>query len=359
MSKTPRLVLSLAIVAFVAGCGGGVEHQVSDTRPALAVRVLRVAAESGQLLVLPARVSAREEITITARMPGRLTSLPLREGDHFAAGQTLASFDAPETRAALEGAEAALAAASLQRDIARRQEARIDSLYAIGVAALHEREGAQSERRAAEAGWAQARAQADQMRTGTTIEAPFDGVVVRRHVDVGITAGPGQPLLDVRSLAAGEIIASVPESELERLAGGRAEYQLGDGPWRAALLTRVDGMTDFTTRSRTARFHPAGRDAPEPGAFARVRLAAATDRHAPAPVDAVQPGLSVPATALVRRGGLTGVYVVEDGVARLRWLRVGREGGGAVEVLAGLAPTDSVISDPAGLEDGRAVRVGP
>lgn len=357
MNRRLHRTAGLALAIFLAGCGGGTERVARDTRPAVTVRVLRAATEAGQPLVLPARISAREEVTITARVPGRLTSLPLREGDRFAAGRTLAIFDAPETRAALEGAEAALAAATLQRDLARRQELRIDSLYSIGVAALHEREGAEAERRQAEAGWAQARAQADGLRAGTTIAAPFDGVVVRRRVDVGISADPGQPLLDVRSIAAGEILVSVPESELERLAGGRAEYQIGDGPWHPAGLSRVDGMTDFTTRSRVARFRAAG--AVEPGAFARVRLAAAPTRAARADARAPERGLAVASTALVRRGGLTGVYVVEDGLARLRWLRIGREDEGVAEVLAGLAPADSVIADPAGLEDGRAVRVAP
>jgi hypothetical protein len=61
----------------------------------------------------------------------------------------------------------------------------------------------------------------------------------------------------------------------------------------------------------------------------------------------------------VRRGELAGVFVVEDGVARLRWLRIGRESGGEVEVLAGLDGADAVVADPAGLVDGRAVTVTP
>ena len=59
----------------------------------------------------------------------------------------------------------------------------------------------------------------------------------------------------------------------------------------------------------------------------------------------------------MRRGSLSGVFVAENGVARLRWLRIGRETSGDVEVLAGLGAGDAVIADPAGLEDGRAVKV--
>ena len=353
--KTILVPASLVLAAAIAaGCGGGASERVAtDSRPALDVHVFHAGAMAGDALVLPARVTAREEVTVTARMPARLTALPLREGDRFRKGQTLAAFDAPETHAALAGAQAGLAAATLQRDLARRQESRMDSLYAGHVAALRELEGAQGERRAAEAGWAQARAQVDQMSSGTAIEAPFAGVVVRRHADVGATTGPGQPLLDIRSDEAGEITVDVPESELARLTAGGVQAQVGDGEWRAATLARVDGMTDFTTRSRVARFHFANGAAPEPGAFARVRLASNRPAAGARPAGT----LTVPGGALVRRGALTGVFVADSGIARLRWLRIGRERADGVEVLAGLEAGDDVVVAPAGLEDGRAVRV--
>jgi RND family efflux transporter MFP subunit len=357
-----RLVLPLllASAAALSSCGRG-EHAVSHAgdEPPLEVQVVRAGAAPDDPLVLPARVAAREEVTLEARVAARLTALPLREGDRFRRGQVLARFEAPETRAALQGARAGLEAATYQRDLARLQEARMESLYAARVAALREVEGARAERRGAEAAWAQANAAASQMESATAIEAPFDGVVVRRHADVGATLGPGQALLDLRSHAVGEITAAVPESELSRLEGP-AEFQVGAGPWREARLARVDGMTDFATRSRVARFRPAepGK-ALEAGAFARVRLAAAKVARTGGDDALASMPFSVPSRALVRRGALTGVFVVEDQVAHLRWLRVGRESGEQIEVLAGLEPGDQVVADPAGLEDGRRVKVAP
>lgn len=365
MTKTPaaRATASVAVLALAAvatftagGCGGRSSNDdAAGIAAPLTVSVMQAGRSAGDALVLPARVTARDEVTLTARMAARLTALPLREGDRFRRGQALAVFDAPETRAALGGARAGLAAAELSRDLARKQESRMDTLYTSRVAALRELEGAQADRRAADAAWAQARAQVDQMASGTTLEAPFDGVVVRRHVDPGATAGPGQPLLDIRSNEVGELTSSVPESELTRLAASHAEYQIGDGPWRPAVLLRVDGMTDFATRSRVARFRPVQHTVLEPGAFGRVRLAASPGPRSEE--SAAGNTLSVPVTALVTRGGLTGVYVAENGVARLRWLRVGRVDGGAVEVLAGLDPADAVIVDPKALSDGRTVKV--
>lgn len=342
----------IAVCLFVlAGCVPAAEHANPAPLAPADVHVIAAAGAAPAGLVLPARVEAREEVTLTARLGARLTALPVREGESFRRGRTLATFDAPETHAALDGARAALEAATVARDLARRQEARMDTLYSGHVAALRELEGAQAERRAAEAQWAQARARVDEMRSGATLEAPFDGVVVRRHVDPGTTVGPGQPLLDLRSSEVGEIVASVPEAELRRLSAGTFEYQIGDGAWVPATLARVDGMTDWSTRTRSARFRPASGARLEAGSFARLRLAGG------AATTPGESGAHVPLTALVRRGGLTGVFVAENGVAHLRWLRVGRESGGAIEVLAGLGRGDTVILEPAGLVDGRPVRI--
>jgi RND family efflux transporter MFP subunit len=82
-----------------------------------------------------------------------------------------------------------------------------------------------------------------------------------------------------------------------------------------------------------------------PGMFARVRL--------PGPSSRV---LTVPDAALVHRGQLTSVFVVTEGRARLRLVRVGRPVDGRVEVLAGLSDAERVVVDPpADLRDGARV----
>ena len=65
--------------------------------------------------------------------------------------------------------------------------------------------------------------------------------------------------------------------------------------------------------------------------------------------------LMVPAAAVVRRGGLTGLFVVSDGRARLRWVALGDEAGGGVEVRAGVDAGERVVLDPADLADGQGV----
>jgi hypothetical protein len=114
----------------------------------------------------------------------------------------------------------------------------------------------------------------------------------------------------------------------------------------------------------------------EPGAFARVRLvvpSAGTAGGAGSPAGDESPAgagkaealpatasaVRIPAAALVRRGGLVGVYLIRDGVAILRWIRAGAEDGDHIQVLAGLQPGDVIALEPARLADGRTVEVAP
>lgn len=358
------ILLALAAAAFLAGCGGHEKAAPPDGRAPVTVPVMVVrSGAAGDDLILPGRVEAREEVTLSARIAGRVTSLPLSGGAPFRAGDVLVRFDAPEAREALAAAEAGWNAARTRLELGRRQEARYESLYASKVVALHELEVVRAERETAEAAERGAAAVASERRAAVEIRAPFAGVVVRRRADQGAEVGPGSPLLDIRSRESGLVVTAVPEQESERVRGP-VSIQVAGGPWREATIVRADGMIDPLSRTRTARFRPreGGGAALEAGAFARVRLGGAAPRGAVA-TDGVKSAagsgegagrdFAVPASALVHRGSLAGVYVLRDGRASLRWLRVGRDAGGTVTVLAGLDPGDSVALDPTGLEDGR------
>lgn len=352
------LVLSAGLAA--AGCGSGHSPQgaAADAAEAVTVQSIR-AGDAGAAggLILPGRVKAREEITLAARLTGRLTSLPLREGASFRRGQVLARFDAPETREALRSAREALEAARVRVEQARTDEGRTRTLYEQDVAAKRDLELAEVGRHAAEAGFSSAQANLQSWEEDVAPTAPFDGVVARRHVDPGQTLTPGQPILDLRSREVGEIEVAVPESSLPALEGDGATFawQIGDGEWRGAALARIDGMTDPATRTRRAYFTPEAKSRLEAGAFARVRIAGTSTRRAGE--GAAGAPILVPASALVRRGSLTGVYVLRDDRAWLRWLRIGRESDGHAEVLAGLGPGEAFAATPEGLADGRAVRI--
>lgn len=343
-----RAVVTFALLAAIAGCQAG--RPAAGHPPAAAeVAVARFEqGAAGSDLVLPARVKAAEEVTLVARVGARLTALRAREGARVRAGDPIAVFAAPEMLRALAATRADVAASELNLAVAARQEARMESLFAAQVVSEREREIAAAEKRAAEARLESARAALDALATGSTVRAPFDAVVVRVHADPGADLGPGAPLADLRSNAGLEVIADVPESDAARLAGAALSVQIGEGPWRTARLARLEGMTDWRTRSRTAHLVFDG-DA-EPGTYARLALSARA-------ADAVAG--TVPVASLVARGALSGVFVVDGERAHLRWLKLGRERGARVEVLAGLEAGERYALVPGRLTDGAPVKVLP
>ena len=337
----------MATAWLTAGCARPPSSRSAAAPPTVAVATFRAGASADQD-VFPARVKASEEVTLDSRISARLTTLVAREGAHLRRGDPIALFDAPEARRAMTAARAEVSSAELALAVASRQEARADSLFAKGVLSARDRDVAQADQQNAEARLEAAHAALDALTSATVVRAPFDGVVVRVHADPGADLPAGTPLVDLRSSAGVEVMAEVPESAVPRLQGAPLSVQIGDGPWQPARLARLEGMTDWRTRSRTAHLTFEGEA--EPGAYARLALGA--------PPDSASDG-TVPAASLVARGALAGVYVIEDGAARLRWLKLGRTNGTRVEVISGLEPGERFACEPDLLSDGAPVRVRP
>lgn len=349
----PLLLMGLAALA-IGGCGKSPRAEHHDTAPRPVTLVRLEPAQPGTI-TLPARVKAVAEATLTARVAGRVSGFPVREGQAVAAGALLVRFDAPEAQRALEAALADEQAARVSALYATRQHARMESLFTTGVIAQTERENAEAGDRRAAARLAQAEAARESAESAFEVRAPFAGVLVRRHVDPGADVQPGVPLVDLRSRGGVEVVTAVPEADAQAIASARVWVQAGDREWQEARLLRMEGMLDPMTRTRTAHFAPRDQSGFEPGAFARVRL------EVPGAILAAGDAapLSVPVASVVRRGALTGVFVIEKNRAWLRWVRIGRAQGEQVEVLSGLTRADQVVANPAHLTDGAPVSVAP
>jgi RND family efflux transporter MFP subunit len=349
----PAAALLLLLATAAVGCGRAPAHDPTPRAEGSAVAVDVVAPDSAVLrsVVLPARVKALEEVSVAARLSGRVGILHVREGERVRAGQPLARFDAPESRRALEAARREAAAARVRLATTSRQMSRVDSLVSRGVASERDRETTEVDHRDAEARLAAAESAVETLDAALAPRAPLSGVIARRYLDEGAEVAPGTPLFDVRSNDGVEIVSAVPESALPGIVGGRWEVETEPGSWHSATLERIDGMTDPATRSRGVRLRLEVARALEPGAFARVRLITSERR--------ADVAWRLPHSAIVRRGALRGAFVIADDRAELRWLQLGREEPGGVEVLAGLAADERVARTAAGLADGARVRVRP
>lgn len=346
------LYVVVAASAAAAGCGSGPRTDRPEAAPAMSVAVEAVAsAPTPGGIEATGSVEAGRRASPGTILAGRVTRIVKREGARVRGGEVLARVESGDVAARVAQAEAAVVAARAAEDNARRMRERLERLVAKQAAsprsledAVAGHEAAKANLHAAEEGVLAARV----MLGYGEVRAPFDGVVVRRLVEEGDTAAPGMPMFVVEDTARMKVEVALPESSARGLAPGAPVTVVVDGVAgiREAALAEVLPSADPASRTITARVLLDNADAAlRAGAFARVRFAS----EGPSVV-------SLPESAIVRRGPLAGVFVVDDGIARLRWITLGDARDGRVDVLSGIAAGEQIVtSPPAELADGRRV----
>jgi RND family efflux transporter MFP subunit len=325
---------------------GGCRHEDKAVRaqdppgPARAVRTAAVARLGTAEAAVPGVVRARQRAALAARIPASVVELPYREGDRVAAGAVLARLDDAALRSAVAAAEAAAAAA--QADLGR-----IESLLGKGAATPRETDDARSRAAAARAAWDGAR---DNLAYAV-LRAPFAGRVGARPVSVGDVVSPGATLIELEGETGHEIVAAVEASLAGAIRPGAEVPAVVDGLAVAlkAKVTAVSPAGDPATHRFELRADLPPAEGLRSGLFARLALGVSSET----------PRLVVPRSSLIERGGLTGVFVVSEGRARLRWVAVGGSEGDRTEVRAGIEAGERVALDPSGLSDGVAVAETP
>jgi RND family efflux transporter MFP subunit len=267
-------------------------------------------------------------------------------------GETLARVESGDVAARVAQAEAAVVGARAAETNARLMRERLERLVPKQAAspksledAVAGHEAALANLHAAEEGVRAARV----MLGYGEVRAPFDGVIVQRLIEEGDTASPGMSMFIVEDVARMKVEAAIAESSARGLAPGTPVVVIVDGAEggsRDGTLAEILPAADPASRTVTARVVLDNADgALRPGLFARVRFS----EDGPAAV-------VVPTGAIVRRGPLAGVFVVEGGVARLRWITLGTSRDGSVEAISGLSEGERIVAAPSQeLTDGRRI----
>lgn len=297
-----------------------------------AAELRRVAAGTvASGLVAEAVVEATRQTTVAAQVAGRVVELHVDAGQSVERGQLLLRLDARESSEAVAAARAALA--NSRANFERTQQlARQQYLSSAALdRARAELEAAQAQFESAQAGQSHA-----------VLVAPISGIVAQRHIEAGEMASPGRPLVTIFAPGGMRATASVPQSRLAdvRRAGSAIVEFVESGTRVTSREITVLPAADVATHALTVRVDlPVAATADGtlvPGMAARVRFVG----------DEVV-RTTVPETAVVRRGAVTGVYV-QDAAGRLslRQVRLGeRQANGEVEVLAGLVQGELVALD--------------
>uniref|UniRef100_A0A831XKF0 Efflux RND transporter periplasmic adaptor subunit n=1 Tax=Geobacter metallireducens TaxID=28232 RepID=A0A831XKF0_GEOME len=352
-----RTALSLFAVAALtfSGCGGSKEGAAEKVQP---VVVTGVTAEKVALSTIPegaeavGTVKARNAAVIAARLSGTVTGVFVAEGERVGRGKLLVTLEATESTA-----QAAAAAASAEEALRGLEEARArkrladatferyHNLFREEAVTRQELDNRRADKDVADQGVARAEARVAAAREGaraagavagyTRITSPLAGIVTAKQVERGMTVFPGTPLLTVEEEGNYRLEVAVPESLAAGVKVGNTVRVAVDGAGVAASgrVAEVVPAADPASRTFTAKVDIGGKGL-RSGMFGRVFLPTGERK-----------GILVPRGAVVERGALTSVWVLDGrNIARMRLVKLGAVQGDRVEILAGLADGERVVT---------------
>jgi RND family efflux transporter MFP subunit len=274
-------------------------------------------------------VEAVRQATVAAQVAGRVVDVRVDAGQKVKAGELLMRIDAREASEGAAGAQAQLVQA-------RANYERTKNLFAQKFVSASAVDKAEADYKAAQAAAGASGATASH----ATVTAPIAGIVALRHTELGEMAALGKALVTVYDPKGLRVIASVPQYKLAEVRKSqRAKLEFPEiALWVDAVRVEVLPTADARSHTVTARLYlPDGLDGVIPGMAARAHFVVGSGTK-----------LTVPPAAVIRRGEVTGVYVLDaQNLPRLRQVRLGEmAGNGELEVLAGVAAGDRLSLEP-------------
>ncbi len=339
--STPRVTLAslILISSALLGCNEKPAELTRTTKEwTLPVITLSETTLANEYTVIGSVISD-QRIDISSKIIGYIKNLTVREGDLVKRGQLLLNLDDVGIENAILQAQAGVDSASaLSKDLSSDVQ-RFKKLFKEGsISEVKLRKTrlqyntAQESLASAKAALATARSQ----RQYSHIESPADGIISARYKQEGDLASPGVPLLTVESRDQLLFETFVAESQLPHI-------DIGD-PVRLAIDNAAEDLTGTVAQivhagdpvSRTYKI--------------KIKLPNVIDLYsgmfgrAHFKIDE-EPNLVIPRSAIIERGGLDGVYVVDNNERiHFRWVRSKRQWPEVVEIAAGLKAGERIVA---------------
>ncbi|MEE4364545.1 MAG: efflux RND transporter periplasmic adaptor subunit [Desulfotignum sp.] len=360
----PIFYCSLVAVLILTGCS---ESRDADTasdpggKEPVTVKVAEITPWQKALTRhFPGVVSPGRRAVLSTRTNGTIKSIRVQAGDHVTSGAVLAHVESRDVEAAIAGTTAQLKAAEIADAKALRDVNRLKRLYGEDLIARNRLELAQVKQQKSAANVEKIRAELKVQqvnRSYANITAPFTGIISEVVMDEGSFIGPGRPVLILEDRTTLQIDVPIPSETADQITPQDMLSVLDPSmrqPLQARFLAILSPMENASAGQvlRLSLENPP--ETIQPGQVVTVLLN-----------ETGQKGLvALPRAALIRRGQLTGVLVVEQmqnkNFVCLRWIRLAVQKSGEnnfIPVSQGLDPGELVVLNPSSdLRDGQQIR---
>ncbi len=292
--------------------------------------------------IFDATLEAEYQSTVSAQTSGRIVELPFDINDYVKKGEVIVRFRDTEQRASVKAAQANLNEAAAREIEASSEFERISDVHKKGLISAAALDRAKANLNAAVARRESVQAnlkRAEEAFEQTVVRAPYAGIVVERHVQLGELATPGTRLMSGLSLEHLRAIVDIPQSFIDKIRANSSATLILPNQQRLAIeRLRIFPTADPATHTFRVRAQlPEGQHGVYPGMLVKIAFAVGEKQE-----------LTVPADAVVQRSEVTAVYIQsESGEISFRAIRIGRKtADDRILVLAGLQPGERVITDP-------------
>jgi RND family efflux transporter MFP subunit len=352
MTSRRRLAFLTCAALALASCAHEAPDEVESEAP---VPVSMAMAETGTItgvsrvtgVVMPAPGA---DLVVVAPEAARVLEIPKAEGDAVRRGDLLVRFEIPSSAGEVGKQQAEIGRAEARITNAKAAQDRARDLFDRGVAARKEVEDAAKELADADADLKAAQAAsaaAQTLANRSVVRATFDGVVARRSHNAGdiVEAASSDPVLRVIDPRRLEVVASVPVADAAAIKPGAAARIVGGGGHSLKVAARPVAVQPGTV-TVAIRLAFTGSASYPVGAPVEVEI----DRETHTDV------VLVPASAVVREGEETAVFVVSGNKASRRAVMLGLETSDRAEIASGVKAGEAVITTGQnGLPDGADV----
>lgn len=345
-ARLARIVCVGAVLSALTACdtpvGSGAAAVSSPSQASMATLVVTAVAVKEPMgidIEAVGTTRANESIEVTSKQSNTITAIHFNEGEDVKRGAILVQMDDAEAQADLAVAEASLVRSRSQFDRSRDLAAR----EALSAAELEQVEATLKADTA--------RVTAAQVRIAdTVIRAPFAGSTGFRQVSVGGLVSPGTLITTLDDISVIKLDFTVPETYLFLLRRGLPVKAMASGlPDRVfeGEVTNIESRVDPVTRSIIVRA-----ELPNPERLLRQGMFMTVSLQGD-----IVPTLLVPEEAIVPERGRNYVFVVHDGVAARREVRIGKRRPGDVEIVSGIDEHEHVVIEGTqNIRDGTAVQ---
>ena len=347
--------LVLVVTGFAVSLTGCGQKQELDprTQPEL-VRIVEIGSSSGADPAFTGVVSARVQSNLGFRVPGKIASRLVDTGHFVRAGQPLMTIDRTDYVHAITARAETVTAAKAKAVQAAADEARYRGLVKTGAvsASIYDQIKAASDAAQAELAAATAQEQVARDEGGySQLVADADGVVVETLAEPGQVVMAGQTVVKLAHSGAREAAVNLPETLRPKL-GSRAYATLYGSTTRVPVrLRQLSGAADPQTRTFEARYVLEGAAANAPlGATVTVHLSG----------DGETETLQVPVASIVDQGKGPGIWLLNASTSTVTFQPVQvRQLGEELAIISGnLHPGQQVVALGVHLlHDGQRVRV--